>query len=606
MGTKQSVLQQIISLLTYKKTSRPKTFVLSEIDENKEMRARAKEQGQEDNQGANEQGQKQQGKREFAQGQPDKTGKTAGKTDSQETGPGTRRTLKKPLTSAQVRSRRNEGGVTADVDANLREINQMFNSAENKDLIIRQFSLRGNIRCFLAYIDGMADKKIIDDYILRPLFSAEGLPLPGVGAGNIALEDIVETNDAKRLTDLKKVVSEILKGNTAVYINGLDYYLACESMGFEKRTVTEPKTEGIVRGPQEAFSENVRTNISLVRRIIKNSKLTTEFFEIGEKTNTIVAIIYLKDVVNPAIVKEVRRRLNNIETDFLVSSGMLEQLIEDNPYSLFPTILSTERPDRTASHIIEGRVAIIMDGEPFAMLVPTAIHAFMHSPEDAALKWQYTTGLRLIRLFALIAASMLPGLYIALTTFHREMIPTDLLIAIGKAKENVPFPTIVEILLMELGFELIREAGTRIPGIIGNTLGIIGALILGDAAVSANIVSPILIIIVAVTGLSNFAIPNYSLAFAVRLSRFYYIVAGAVLGFYGIALGILAYILMLVNLKSFGIPFFSTIAPKTKRSRDVIIRWPLWMQEYRPDNINPLDRRRQPHISRKWAEQDPD
>jgi len=305
------------------------------------------------------------------------------------------------------------------------------------------------------------------------------------------------------------------------------------------------------------------------------------------------------------VVKEVQRRLKNVKTDFLVSSGMLEQLIEDNPYSIVPTILSTERPDRTASHLIEGRAVIIVDGSPFSMIVPVSMHALMHSPEDAALKWQYATSLRFIRFVAVLAAAMLPALYIALTTFHREMIPTDLLIAIAKAKENVPFPTLVEILLMELGFELIREAGLRVPGIIGNTLGIIGALILGEAAVSANIVSPILIIIVAVTGLSSFAIPNYNLAFGVRITRFYFIGAGTLLGFYGISLALVAYVLMLVNLKSFGVPFISIISPRTKGSKDIIIKWPIWMQESRPDYLNSPDRRRQPKITRQWAEQDP-
>ncbi len=582
MKKKQNTFSKIMALITYKKTNRPQTFVLPEMDE-----------------GQNDNGQKDSGEKQANKPKPEEQPQAGEKKK--------RKFPRKPLSASQVKSNRTDSDeVKNNIDSNLQVMKEQFDVPKNKDLILREFTLGGNRRAFLVYLDGMADKFIINNFILRPLFNEESLDSTQSGkSANILLENIVETNDAKKLISIKKVITEILKGNTALYLDGLDYILTCESMGYDKRAVEAPKTEAIVKGPQEAFSENLRTNVSLIRRIIRNKDLVTEFFEIGEKSNTTCAVIYLQDVINPAILTEVRRRLTTIKTDFLVSAGMLEQFIEDNPLSIIPTILSTERPDRTASHIFEGRVAIIMDGTPFSLIVPVTLNAMMHSPEDASLKWQYTTGLRLIRFCAFAIATLLPAFYIALTTFHREMIPTDFLIAIAKAKENVPFPTIVEVLLMELGFELIREAGVRIPGIIGNTLGIIGALILGEAAVAANIVSPILIIVVAATGLSNFAIPNYSLAFGVRISRFYFIIAGATLGFYGLALALMAYILMLVNLKSFGIPFMSILAPKNKRSRDAIIRWPVWMQESRPDFLNPLERDRQPEISRGWSQQDP-
>ncbi len=575
----QSLFKSIISLITYKKTKIPPSFTLTESYE---------ESGQE--QDNSEQSGSDQGEKE--------------KDEQNSSSKSRRRATKKPLSPSALKSSRvDSDAVKKDIDSNKKILEQQFHLPINKDLIIREFSIGNKQRGFIAYIDGMADKGIINDFILRPLFDEIDDESSSDQQLN-SLEDIILTNDTKNLRKVTTTVTEILKGNTALYVDGLDYFITCETIGYNTRGVEAPKTEGIVKGPQEGFSENLRTNISLIRRIVRNKDLITEFHEIGEKSNTTCAVVYLNGVVNPAVVQEVQRRLKNIKTDFLVSSGMLEQLIEDNPYSIVPTILSTERPDRTASHLVEGRVAIIVDGSPFAMIVPVSMHALMHSPEDAALKWQYATSIRFIRFVAVLAASMLPALYIALTTFHREMIPTDLLIAIAKAKENVPFPTLVEILLMELGFELIREAGLRVPGIVGNTLGIIGALILGEAAVSANIVSPILIIIVAITGLSNFAIPNYNLAFGVRLTRFYFIAAGALLGFYGISLALVAYVLMLVNLKSFGVPFISIISPRTKGSRDIIIKWPIWMQEYRPDYLNSPDRRRQPKISRQWAEQD--
>ncbi len=668
MQKQQSIIKKMIAMITYKKTNRPKTFTMPERTEGQDAgvpdifnlpggntdnqnntqqgNENSKDQPKHDQLKQDQQKQEQidrdqkgqvhqkkkkdpqadqkdgeQGTRDYKtsnrhNGQTPKQrennqlsgSKSSDKQERQETGRARRKIPKKPLSSAQVRSNRtdNTDEVKSDIDTNKKMVHYLFGAPQNKDLITREFTLGNKKRAFITYLDGMADKNIINNYILRPLFNEESFSCPQENHLFYELENIIQTNDTKNLSSFKKTATEILKGNTALYVDGLNYFITCESIGYDKRGVEPPKTEGIVKGPQEGFSENLRTSISLLRRIIRNSSLTTEFFEIGEKSSTTVAIVYLRDVVNPAIVKEVSRRLKGVKTDFLVSDGMLEQLIEDNPYTIVPTVLSTERPDRTASHIMEGRVAIIMDGTPFAMIVPITMNALMHSPEDAALKWQYTSGLRFIRFFAFLAASMLPGLYIALTTFHREMIPTDLLIAIAIAKENVPFPTLVEILLMELGFELIREAGIRIPGIIGNTLGIIGALILGEAAVSANIVSPILIIIVAVTGLSNFAIPNYSLAFGVRLTRFYFIGAGTLLGFYGIALALVAYMLMLVNLKSFGIPFFAIVAPKNSRSRDIILRWPIWMQENRPDFLNPIDRRRQPKIARQWAQEDPD
>lgn len=609
MKKKQSLFSKMISLITYKKTEKPKTFVLSEMDEGQNTNAKdsqAKDTNKKD-QRKDDQDNNQEKQRNADQNNQTESKQAGQQPENQEeeksSEPGRRRIPKKPLSAAQVRAKRVETDeVRGDFDSNLQVIQQQFHVPKNKDLVVREFKLGKNRKGFLAYLDGMADKKIINDYILRPLFNDSNLD----SGSNLSFENIIETNDLKKLTSIKKIVAEILKGNTALYIDGLEHFLTCESIGYEKRGVEPPQTEGIVKGPQEAFSENLRTNISLLRRIIRNNDLVTEFFEVGEKSSTTCAVVYLQNVLNPQILKEVRRRLNGIKTDFLVSTGMLEELIEDNPYSVIPTILTTERPDRTASHIIEGRVAIIVDGNPLVIIVPVTINAMMHSPEDAALKWQYTNGLRIIRFVAFTIATLLPGFYLALTTFHHEMIPTDLLIAIAKAKENVPFPTLVEVLVMELGFELIREAGVRMPGIIGNTLGIIGALILGEAAVSANIVSPILIIIVAATGLSNFAIPNYSLAFGVRITRFYFIFAGAVLGFFGLALAVAGYVLMMVNLKSFGIPFMSIIAPRTRKSRDVVIRWPLWMQESRPDFLNPQDSHRQPEISRQWAQQDPE
>ncbi len=492
--------------------------------------------------------------------------------------------------------------IAAAVEDNINQLKKAFNLPNNKDVIIRRLCLANGTAAFIFYIDGMADRDTINLSILRPLLDKSKFQdLQGKNLFDFIFDSVIETHELEKIPSLNNVVKEVLTGNTGVFIDGFPYYILCETKGYEKRSVDKPQVEGVVKGPQEAFNENLRTNITLIRRILKNHELTTEFYDMGKRNNAKCAVIYINKLVNPAIVSEVVRRIKGISTDLIIGEGILEQFIEDTPFSLIPTMLSTERPDRTVSQLVEGKVVIMAEGTPFALIVPVTIADFLHSPEDTWLRWQFGTFLRLIRFFALFISCMLPGIYVALTTFHDEMIPTDLLIAIAKARENVPFPTILEVLIMEISFELIREAGIRIPGIIGNTIGIIGALILGQAAVQANLVSPVLIIVVASTGLGSFAIPDFNLAFGVRILRFFFIVLGATLGFYGISLGILAVLAVLVSLNSFGVPLFSAVAPKTNRSYDWFIRWPVWKQEYRPDYLNPLDIKRQPKISRKWT-----
>ncbi|MEN6313880.1 MAG: spore germination protein [Clostridiaceae bacterium] len=492
--------------------------------------------------------------------------------------------------------------ISSEIGANLSYLEKAFNSPENKDIIIRRICIGEGTNAFIFYMDGMADRNTINQSILKPLLDRSRFTnTNGKSLFDYTYDSVIETHQIKVAIIQEEAINSILAGDTGIFIDSFPFYMLCETKGYEKRSVEKPQVEGVVKGPQEAFNENLRTNITLIRRILKNRALTTEFYDVGKRNNAKCAVLYLKDLTNPAIVNEVARRIKSIDTDLIMGVGILEQFIEDHPLSIIPTIISTERPDRTASHLVEGKVAILADGAPFALIVPAMIADFFHTPEDAALRWQYGTFLRFIRIFTAFISSMLPGLYVALTTFHSEMIPTDLLIAIAKARENVPFPTIVELLLMEVSFELIREAGIRIPGIIGNTIGIIGALILGQAAVQANLVSPVMIIIVAFTGLGNFAIPDFSMAFGARVMRMFYVFAGAVLGFYGISLALMISFAYMVSTKSFGVPIFSTIAPKTHRSFDFFIKWPVWKQELRPDYLNPLDITRQPKISRKWT-----
>jgi len=521
--------------------------------------------------------------------------------------------IKKPIPVSQIKKeqeqekdKQSETVLAVSAEENIAFIKESFNAGSNKDIVIREFTVSGKYKAFIAYLDGMVDRTTINNFILRPLLRKNEFEnSPGFCLDYI-LNDVIETNQATKVTNKDDVIYEILVGNTCLYVEGCNFYISSETKGYDKRGVEKPLTEAVVRGAQEGFTENLRTNTTLIRRIIKNKDLTTEFIKIGERNKNLCAVMYLSGVANPAIINEVKRRIGSLKTDFIAGSGMLEQFIEENPWSLVPTILSTERPDRAASHIVEGKVIIIAEGTPFALVVPVTIATMLHSPEDTSLRWQYGTLLRVVRLMAIFIGALAPALYVAVTGFHKEMIPTDLLIAIAKSRENVPFPTIVEVLLMELSFELIREAGIRIPSIIGNTIGIIGALILGQAAVQANLVSPVLIIIVAITGLGNFAIPDFSIAFAVRIARLIFIVLAAILGFYGITLGLVASITILANTKSFGVSLLSSLAPKLSASGDLIIRKPVWQQQFRPDNVNAIDTVRQPKISRKWTIEAPD
>ncbi len=308
----------------------------------------------------------------------------------------------------------------------------------------------------------------------------------------------------------------------------------------------------------------------------------------------------MQNIINDDLIAEIKFRLNNISIDSLISSGELEQLIQDNNITGIPQIISTERPDKCVKGLMQGRAIILINGNPYALIVPSVMTDFLASPEDSNLYPLFANFLKTIRLIALFITLLLPGMYIAITNFHQELFPTELLFSILVARENVPFPIIFELLLMEISFELIREGGLRTPSAIGSTLGIVGALILGDAAVSANIVSPILIIIVAITGLSSFVIPNFSFGFHLRVYRFIFIILGYIAGFLGIGIGIYIYLATLSSLKSFGVPYMSPISPNVSSLNLKYFVPPFWKQEHRNDYLAPKKQISQEKYSMKW------
>lgn len=497
----------------------------------------------------------------------------------------------------------------------------------NSDINIREFTLvakNKNYKAFLLYIDGMIDSKTINDFVLEPLmlrnksntclsdnkkdFSiaiASNISIKK-RAKNFDLEDfiynsLIPQNSISKETEFSKIISDVNSGNCVLFIDTLSIAFSIDVKGFKARSVSTPNNEIVVRGSQEAFVESIRVNTSLIRRIINNENLVIENTDVGKVTRTKVAICYMKNIANDNLIAEVKYRINNLLVDSVISSGELEQLIQDSTYIAVPQIIATERPDKAANHLLEGRVVVIVNGSPYVLIMPGVLVDFMSSPEDINLRYQFSNLLKIIRFIAGVFALLLPGIYVAVSNFHHELIPTELLFAVAASRQTVPFPIIFEILLMEISFELIREAGLRVPSPIGPTIGIVGALILGDAAVSANIVSPILIIIVAITGICSFAIPDFSLSFSLRFYRFIYIILGYLLGFLGIGFGLFVHGIILCSIKSFGVPYLSPYMPvnNTKTELSYLLP-PIWKREKRADFLNTKRSKSQNKISQEW------
>lgn len=518
-----------------------------------------------------------------------------------------------------------EKKIFSSIDVNLEYVKIKYNAMINSDIVIREFILTARnkqYRAFLLFIDGMVNTDLINNYVLKPLMmkndsnsfdGSQNHVISEAVTNNITVRkikkfNIIEyihnclfpQNELKRETEFSQVFSGVNSGNCALFIDTLNIAFNIDVKGFNQRSIDSPNNEIVIKGPQEAFVELLRTNTSLIRRIVNNENLVIEKISVGKLSKTDCAVCYISNIVNNDLVAEVKYRLNNLGIDSLLSSGQLEHLIEtSNQYSI-PQILSTERPDKVTKYLFEGRVAVLINGNPYALIMPATLIDFVSSPEDTNLKFQFSNLLKLLRMFAIAITLLLPGMYIAITNFHQELIPTELLFSILASRENVPFPIIFEILVMEISFELIREAGLRVPSPIGPTIGIVGALVLGQAAVSASIVSPILIIIVAITGIASFTIPDFSFGFHLRIFRFVFILLGYISGFLGIGVGIFAYLSILCSLTSFGVPYVVPFAPVTNSKGNGYFISPIWKREKRPDFLNTKKDNSQEHISMEW------
>ncbi|WP_232229073.1 spore germination protein [Paenibacillus zanthoxyli] len=466
------------------------------------------------------------------------------------------------------------------------------------DIVFREFQLGDVQTAMLIFLDGMVNTIIIDSDIMRPLLEygetmLQKSRLSPNGLESLLQNQVITAAQVSSGERIQEVVDHVLSGDTVLLIDGVNKALFISAKGWGKRAVEEPATEAVIRGSREGFTEHLLTNITLIRRRLRTPKLKIEGLQLGQLSKTDVAIAYLEGIADDAIVEEVRKRVNRIDIDAILESGYVEELIEDNSFSIFPQVNYTERPDKIVANLLEGKVAILVDNTPFALIVPVTFFEMMQASEDYYQRYVISTLIRLLRYLFLIIALLLPSLYIALLTFHQEMLPTSLLLSAAASREAVPFPALVEALLMEISFEALREAGVRLPRPVGQAVSIVGALVIGEASVSAGIVSAPMVIIVSITGIASFIIPSYSQAITIRLLRFPMMFLAGSLGLYGVLLGVLFILIHMTRLRSFGVPYLSPIAPlHISDLKDVLVRVPWWGMIKRSTEVSKNNTRR--------------
>lgn len=453
------------------------------------------------------------------------------------------------------------------------------------DIVKREFpvSANRNINVFITYIDDMVNRDMLEDEIIKNLMiniriSPPNKEIDFSDTYDLLVNGGVTTADIKEADNIDNAILEVMSGNTLVLIENTDKILIISSKGFPKRGVDKPENEIAVQGPKEAFAESIRINTVLIRRRIRSTDLKCVQLKVGNISQTDVALMYMENRADKKLVNKIKNKLKNINIDMLYDSGYLEQFLEDDKYSPFPQIQLTERPDKTASGIAEGRVALVVDTSPFVILLPAVLASFYQASEDYYQSWEIMTFIRIIRYIAGFMAFSLPGLYIAATLYNPSLLPAELVLTMASARLKVPLPTVVEIVILELIFEALREAGTRIPASIGSTLGIVGGIIIGQAAVDANLVSPMAVIIISVTAICSFAIPNIALVSAYRLTKYFIIFMSATGGLLGYVAGLLIVLLHISGLKSYGVcyaaPFTGVKDKKYYKLKDTIFRFP--------------------------------
>lgn len=462
----------------------------------------------------------------------------------------------------------------------------------NADFSVRRFHVFGRYPAILFYFTNMTDPVTVNGNVMKPLMQAQ----PSFSARETSarrltdfiLNDCLYAIDGTTEKQISIIIESLLAGRIVAVVDGLQEAFIAGSRSVDKRSIDNPATEQVIRGPREGFVEPIGTNLALLRYRLQTPDFRMDKTIIGRKTKSEVVICYLVDVANPELVEEAKRRLSLIVIDGVLDSGYLEQFIEDNHLSPFPQVQYTERPDKVVANLLEGRVAILVDGSPLALIVPSVFSQFYQTVEDYTERFLLMSAIRLARLIALVFSLVFPSLYVAIISFNPELIPTEFAVAVAGGRAGVPFPAVVEVLIIEISMEVLREATIRLPQQVGGALSIVGVLVIGQAAVSAGFASPITVVIIALTTIGSFATPAYNAALALRLLRFPLILLAGVFGLYGIMIGLILIANHLLSLKSFGVPYMGPLVPLNLNGlKDLLIRAPLWSMTKRPFQLHP-------------------
>ncbi|MCO5387497.1 spore germination protein [Desulfosporosinus sp.] len=503
-----------------------------------------------------------------------------------------KRNLETTIKSKETNHSENSG-LNKSLDDNISLFKNIFKNDET--LIIREFQNKRlqSAQCCIIYLDGMVNAEIINENIIQPVLSND--LSEDIESGNLLEElkkKVIVSNNVTLETEVNKIVSSIINGDTLFLLEGYDKSLIISSKGGQTRPITEPTSSRIIRGPREGFTESIMLNLSLVRRKINNPEFKVKFKEIGERTHTKTCICYIEGLALEGILNELELRLDKIEIDGIIDSGYIQELIKDAPYSPFETIGSSERPDVIAAKLLEGRIALFVDGSPFVLTVPYLVVENFQSNEDYYNNYIFSTMNRLVRGFTAVTSITIPALFLSLVTYHQEMLPTSLLLSISSSREGVPFPTVVSLFIMLFIFDMLREAGTRMPSSVGQAVNIVGTLVLGQAAVEARLVSAPVIIVTALTGIMTLI--NMNFISATIIFRTFLLLGASFLGIYGFLMCIIILYLHLMSIRSFGVPYMMNVTrAKDHDGHDAWIRAPWWTMTLRPKIIAAKDLVRQ-------------
>jgi spore germination protein KA len=466
--------------------------------------------------------------------------------------------------------------------SNLNELKAMFDKDET--FAFRDFCCKKDptIEFCIVFVEGMVDKNSIHDQVIKPVIEANLKDDIDINQLlNVLSKEVISAANVYQKNKLADIIQDLLSGRTALFVKDFNRAIIVDTVDFVERAVTEPESEKAVTGPREGFTENISTNIVLLRRKLNTSNLKLRFREIGTETKTKICVCFIDNIVDKKLVEEVERRLDKINIDGILDVGYIQEIIKDTPITPFKTVGDTERPDVMAGKLLEGRIGIFCDGTPIAITVPFIFIEYFNASEDYYNNFYYATLNRIIRWFGFFLASSVPAIYVALVTFHQEMMPTQFLLSISASRQNVPFPTIVEALLMIFIFELLRETSVRIPTVIGQTISIVGALVIGQAAVEAKLVSAPMIIVAAMTGITSFVTPK--MQGELIITRLVFLLAAAFIGLYGYLFGVVGMFIHLASLRSFGIPYMINIGTfRASDVKDVMLRVPWQNMKSRP------------------------